>query len=190
MAHGDAREGKWRGKWRMEWVASTLTLPRNMVYPPLLPLMRTPRLPVVDWTDASRRFKWTRPFRRKTKSGFCTCAVTFQLACHRTQVLNITLHLSRAFSLHLKIYPSSLSYFRHFPWYVGSRLCLFTIPLKSENQFIVPLISDDLLYQLSRLPPQNSIGWVTWWPTAPCVFPSRLPFRYLDVSGFKLTPQW
>jgi hypothetical protein len=24
MAHGDAREGKWRGKGRMEWVASTL----------------------------------------------------------------------------------------------------------------------------------------------------------------------
>jgi hypothetical protein len=23
MAHGDAREGKWRGNWRMEWVAST-----------------------------------------------------------------------------------------------------------------------------------------------------------------------
>jgi hypothetical protein len=25
-----------------------------------------------------RRFKWTRPFRRKTKSGFCTCAIKFQ----------------------------------------------------------------------------------------------------------------
>jgi hypothetical protein len=24
MAHGDPREGKWRGNWRMEWVASTL----------------------------------------------------------------------------------------------------------------------------------------------------------------------
>ena len=36
----------------MEWVASTLTLPRNMVYPALLPLMRTTRLPVVDRTDA------------------------------------------------------------------------------------------------------------------------------------------
>jgi hypothetical protein len=35
----------------MEWVASTLTLPRNMVYPALLPLMRTPRLPVADRTD-------------------------------------------------------------------------------------------------------------------------------------------
>ena len=52
MAHGDAREGKWRGNWRLEWVASTLTLPRNVVYPALLPLMRTPRLPAVDWTDA------------------------------------------------------------------------------------------------------------------------------------------
>jgi hypothetical protein len=25
-----------------------------------------------------RRFKWTRLFRRKTKSGFCACAITFQ----------------------------------------------------------------------------------------------------------------
>jgi hypothetical protein len=52
MAHGDAREGKWRGNWRMEWADSTLTLPRNTVYPAFLPLMRTPRLLVVDWTDA------------------------------------------------------------------------------------------------------------------------------------------
>jgi hypothetical protein len=51
MAHGDAREGKWRENWRMEWVAVPITLPRNMVYPALLPLMRTTRLPVVDWTD-------------------------------------------------------------------------------------------------------------------------------------------
>ena len=46
------REGKWRGNWRMEWVASTLTPPPNVVYPELLKLMRTPRLPAVDWTDA------------------------------------------------------------------------------------------------------------------------------------------
>ena len=25
-----------------------------------------------------RRFKWTRPFRRKKKSGFSACAITFQ----------------------------------------------------------------------------------------------------------------
>ena len=52
MAHGDVREGKWRGNWRMEWVASTLTPPPNVVYPALLKLIRTPRLLAVDWTDA------------------------------------------------------------------------------------------------------------------------------------------
>jgi len=46
-------------------------------YPVLLPLMRTPRLPVVDnWRP--HRFKWTHPFRRKKKSGFCACVIAFQ----------------------------------------------------------------------------------------------------------------
>ena len=52
VAHGDAREVKWRGNWRMKCVASTLTPPPNVVYPALLKLMGTTRLPVVDWTDA------------------------------------------------------------------------------------------------------------------------------------------
>jgi len=51
MAHGDAREGKWRGK-LANGVGSQYPLSQNMVYPALLPLMSTPRLPVVDWTDA------------------------------------------------------------------------------------------------------------------------------------------
>jgi len=50
-----------------------------MVYLALLPLMRTARLPAFDWTDPpTHQFKWTRPFRWKTKSGFCACAITFQ----------------------------------------------------------------------------------------------------------------
>jgi len=28
----------------------------------------------------SHRFRWTRTFHRKTKSGFCACAITFKLA--------------------------------------------------------------------------------------------------------------
>jgi hypothetical protein len=102
MAHGDAREGKWRGNWRMDWVASTLTLPQNMVHPALLSLMRTTRLPVVDWTDAPRRFKWTRPFRRKKKSGFCACAITFQ-----TQSTTPYLMFATANLIHLHL-PSIL----------------------------------------------------------------------------------
>ena len=51
MAHGNAREEKWREKRRMEWVASTHALYGNTVYPALLPLMRTTRLPAAEWTD-------------------------------------------------------------------------------------------------------------------------------------------
>ena len=68
------------------------TLPRNTVYPALVPLMRTPRLPAVDWTDAPHLFKWTRPFRLKTKCGFCACAVTFQM--QSTCTYHTTQHLS------------------------------------------------------------------------------------------------
>jgi hypothetical protein len=54
MAHGDAREGKWRGKWRTAWVASTLhtTSEHGVSRVITADSMRTPRLPVVDWTDA------------------------------------------------------------------------------------------------------------------------------------------
>jgi hypothetical protein len=99
----EGETGKWSG------YPVLFTLHRNTVYPALLPLMRTPRLPGVDWTVASTlhttpkhsvssittvdahtsaassrlnlrscRFKWTRSFRRKTKSDFCAYAITFQ----------------------------------------------------------------------------------------------------------------
>jgi hypothetical protein len=84
MAHGDAREGKRRGNWRMEWVASTLHTTSEHGVSSITSNNKSwcahlgcrSRL---NWRP--RRFKWTRPFRRKTKSGFCACVITFQLAC-------------------------------------------------------------------------------------------------------------
>jgi len=49
MTHGRGSEGE-TGEWSGYPVP--FTPPRNIVYPALLPLMPTPRLPVVDWTDA------------------------------------------------------------------------------------------------------------------------------------------
>ena len=49
----------------MEWVANTLTLPRNVVYPALLPPMRTPRLPALDWTEAPADLNGLVPFGEK-----------------------------------------------------------------------------------------------------------------------------
>ena len=79
MAHGDAgrrsegETGEWTG------YPIPFTLPRNMCtqhyYRWCANLAASSRL---DWSPC--RFKWTRPFRRKTKSGFCSCAIAFQLA--------------------------------------------------------------------------------------------------------------
>ena len=54
MAHGDAREEKWRGKRRMERVASSFQLDSEQsiqCYYNRSPPTRTPRKPVLDWTD-------------------------------------------------------------------------------------------------------------------------------------------
>ena len=41
-----------------------------------------------------RRFKWTRPFRRKTKSGFCACAIRFRTSS--TENVRTSIHSSRS----------------------------------------------------------------------------------------------
>jgi hypothetical protein len=49
VTHGRGIEGE-TGEWNGKPVL--FTLHRNMVYPALLPLICTPRLPVVNWTEA------------------------------------------------------------------------------------------------------------------------------------------
>ena len=79
MAHGDARVGKWRGNRRVEWVASSLShylrtwcIQHYYRWCAHLGCQQPTEL------TPTGRFKWTRPFRRNTKSGFYACAITFQ----------------------------------------------------------------------------------------------------------------
>jgi hypothetical protein len=78
MVHGDARKGKWRGNWRMEWVASTLhtTSEHGLSSITTADAHSSPVSSRLNWSH--RQFKWIRPFRRKTKSGFYASAITFQ----------------------------------------------------------------------------------------------------------------
>jgi hypothetical protein len=78
MAHGDAREGKWRGNGRMKWLASTLhtTSEHGISSITTADAHTSAASSRLNWRP--HRFKWTRPFRRKTKSGFCACAIRFQ----------------------------------------------------------------------------------------------------------------
>jgi hypothetical protein len=88
MAHGDAREGKWKGNLRMEWVDSTLhTSSEHGVSNITTADAHTSA--AYNWLNwRSCRFQWTRPFRQKTKPGFCACAITFQK--HSTNNMHIT----------------------------------------------------------------------------------------------------
>ena len=118
MAHSDAQEGKWRGNWRMEWVVSTVTLPRNLVYPALLPLMRTPRLPVVDWTDAPADLNGLVRFAERTimvsarvpsyfKRSLPTCHV------HPSSYIGATkLNLARSEEVSLYTFSGAFTKFR------------------------------------------------------------------------------
>ena len=66
MAHGDAREGEVKGK-LVKWsgVASSLhTTSEHGVSSITTADAHTSAVPVVDWNDAPRLFKETRPFRR------------------------------------------------------------------------------------------------------------------------------
>jgi hypothetical protein len=93
MAHGDAREGKWRGNWRMEWVAITLhtTSEHGVSSITTADAHTSAASSRLNWRP--RRFKWTRPFRRKTKYGFCACAITFQLASTNSRPILILEYL-------------------------------------------------------------------------------------------------
>ena len=90
MAHGDAQEEKWWGNWRMEWVASTLhtTSQHGVSSITTADAQNSAANSRLNWRP--RRFKWTRPFRRKTKS-FCMCVITFQ-----TQSTNLVRHVAWA----------------------------------------------------------------------------------------------
>jgi len=100
MAHADAREGKWRGNWRMEWVASTLhtTSEHGVSSITTADAHTSAASSRLNWRP--RLFKWTRPFRRKTKSGFCACAITFQKQSTACPLCNIFWHfVSQAVNL-------------------------------------------------------------------------------------------
>jgi len=79
MAHGDAREGKWKGNWQMEWVASTLhsTLEHGVSSITTADAHTLAAGSRLNWS--LHWFKWTCLFCQKMKSGFCACAITFQM---------------------------------------------------------------------------------------------------------------
>ena len=64
----------------MEWVASTLHTTSEHGVSSITTADAHTSAASSRLNGRPRRFKWTRPLRRKTKSGFCACTITFKLA--------------------------------------------------------------------------------------------------------------
>jgi hypothetical protein len=92
MAYGDAREGKWRGNWRREWVASTRHTTSEHVVSTITTADAYTSAASSRMNWSPRRFKWTRPFRWKTKSDFRACAVTFQTQSNYCRIFAVDMH--------------------------------------------------------------------------------------------------
>ena len=98
MANGDAREGKWRGNWRMKWVASTLHTTSEHCVSSITTADAYTSAASTRLNCRPRRFKWTRPFRRKNEI-WCLCV------CH---------HFSNAvYLLFVKSWYSSCTLYPH-----------------------------------------------------------------------------
>ena len=63
----------------MEWVASTLHTTSEHGESSITTADAHTSAASSRLNGRPRRFKWTRPFLRKTNSGFLVCAITFQM---------------------------------------------------------------------------------------------------------------
>ena len=134
MVHGG---GEWRGTWWMEWVCSTLQTSSKHGVSSITTAdaHNSAASSPLNWRP--RRFKWTPPFRRKTNSGFCACAITFQTQSNSVSLLLKRIKDNKMWKQVLRIKrihhenDKTYLYFRFRP-FKGAKLCT-TCPQKSAN---------------------------------------------------------
>jgi len=93
----------------MQWVASTLhtTSEHGVSSITTADTHTSAASSRLNWRP--HRIKWTRPFRRKTKSGFCACAITFQTQsihrapCSLSPFFNRLLCTAQCLSAHVSL---------------------------------------------------------------------------------------
>ena len=153
VAHGDAREEKWRGKRRMEWVAKQSSLSLGTVHPVLLqsfsPDPHSKKASTrLNWH--LRRYKCTRPFRWKTESGFCACAITFRFHSNSVEYRHlggvnrdyIFCASTFLFSMSVKFFISSQENKEYFSTCCKTSSYLRQITLESSSKHIALILKE------------------------------------------------
>ena len=112
VTHGRGSEGE-RCEWSGQPAALFCTSEHGLYN--RCPLIRIPRLLVIDWTDTPADLNGLVTFRWKTKSGFCACAITFRTCYTNDGYLNCRLEQATRqccirYKLILHGLPDSLRY--------------------------------------------------------------------------------
>jgi len=86
-----------------------------------------------------RRFKWTRPFLRKTKSGFYSCAITFQTQSTAVTTIALCSHEHSVYILSFR--QTMLTRLCHSVWPVSSGILCTSLgdAIDHEQKWTVPL---------------------------------------------------
>ena len=175
VTHGRESEG-WN--WRMEWVDSTLhTTSANGVSSITFADAHTSAASSrLNWRPC--RFKWTRPFRQKTKSGFCACAITFQM-----QSTTADAHNSAA-SSRLNWRPRRFKWIRPFRRKTKSGFCACAITFQTQSTCHLRKAWHETTRFLFQ--EGNLWNWAHKWTSDPWLSTSlrmwRMPFHLYELK--------
>ena len=132
----------------------------NMLYPALLPLMRTPRLPLVDWTDAPTDLNGLVRFAERRNLFSMRVSSHFRrslLWTHLTPQLNYLGRLKtyRPWSLRLPgsvcVYTLKKKKYQNYVWRFSSYRAVSTIRLSHRNHQLM-LCREMLFWQPYETP--------------------------------------
>ena len=191
MAHGDAREGKWRGKWRMEWVACTLHTTSGLDVSSITTADAHSSAASSRLNRHPRRFKWTRPFRRKMKSGFCACAITFKMQSTTSWCSNIhdvhqwrTLKPLMGYRLHYYLFTYLVTYLLAY-WLTYLLIYVLTPPWESNRfsaiqELIRILWNPKVHYRIHKCAPPVPLA--TAWHVLMWRMKERIPIRMVAAN--------
>jgi len=178
---------KWRGKWRMEWVASTRYTTSEHSVSSITAITTadahaSAASSRINWHP--RRFKCIRLFRRKTKSGFCECAITLQTQSTtgktNSKFLNSNVteqFISKLFSLTMIHLYRNMSDIRHYIYRLTDIVLLVG---KIKTEYFANSKSSGFTFK------QHSVliqaGYLPFWPNGHANVLSLMTFHYPEVG--------
>ena len=138
-----------------------------MVYPALLPLIRIPRLPAVDWTDAPADLNGLVRFAER-RNLVSACAITFHLASTSHCVTSETSNASFTALSVLATSYNETAYFHSHSHLLTERYRF------ADGIFVLCKLKTKYFVDQMRVWMTTSVWGVRWWGIAPTTWMTSL----------------